>query len=203
MYDSVFCPLVVKHVMPAGSQGNPASVPTAATAATSSGVSETKAGVTRAAGSVTVPPVGDLLTPDQPKLRVRFFARKRCEMVCFVIETMEAFFGGGFCVYIGIMLCEVGLGGFFARVFFFTPYFISSFRFLHKVVVQSASDVVPTEAPGAAVDCDPYCVLEVLPEGSRPKDGAAENTKYKTVCKVRAAEEYQLGKRFGCLREDA
>lgn len=48
----------------------------------------------------------------------------------------------------------------------------------------SASDVVPTEVPGVAVDCDPYCVLEVLPEGSRPKDGAAENTKYKTVCKV-------------------
>lgn len=49
---------------------------------------------------------------------------------------------------------------------------------------MSASDVVPTEAPGAGVDCDPYCVLEVLPEGTRPKQGAAENTKYKTVCKV-------------------
>ena len=53
-----------------------------------------------------------------------------------------------------------------------------------QVIVVSASDVVPTEAPGAGVDCDPYCVLEVLPEGSRPKQGAAENTKYKTVCKV-------------------
>ncbi|CAM9749893.1 unnamed protein product [Ectocarpus sp. 13 AM-2016] len=53
-----------------------------------------------------------------------------------------------------------------------------------RVVVVSASDVVPTEAPGAGVDCDPYCVLEVLPEGTRPKQGAAENTKYKTVCKV-------------------
>lgn len=53
-----------------------------------------------------------------------------------------------------------------------------------QVIVVSASDVVPTEAPGASVDCDPYCVLEVLPEGSRSKQGAAENTKYKTVCKV-------------------
>ena len=34
------------------------------------------------------------------------------------------------------------------------------------------------------MDCDPYCVLEVLPEGLRHKQGAAENTKYKTVCKV-------------------
>ena len=61
---------------------------------------------------------------------------------------------------------------------------VFSFSIL-KVVVVSASDVVPTEAPGATADCDPYCVLEVLPEGSRAKDGAAENTKYKTVCKVR------------------
>lgn len=53
-----------------------------------------------------------------------------------------------------------------------------------QVVVISASDIVPTSAPGAGVDCDPYCVIEVLPEGSREKDGAAENTKYKTVCKV-------------------
>lgn len=59
---------------------------------------------------------------------------------------------------------------------------------LLQVVVMSASDVVPTEAPGAGVDCDPYCVLEVLPEGSRMKEGAAENTKYKTVCKVRVVE---------------
>ncbi|CAN0245066.1 unnamed protein product [Pylaiella littoralis] len=56
-----------------------------------------------------------------------------------------------------------------------------------RVVVVSASDVVPTEAPGAGVDCDPYCVLEVLPEGSRQKQGAAENTKYKTVCKTGTA----------------
>eukprot|EP00752_Nemacystus_decipiens_P012470 g11044.t1 len=56
-----------------------------------------------------------------------------------------------------------------------------------SVVVVSASDVVPTAAPGAGVDCDPYCVLEVLPEGSRPKQGAAENTKYKTVCKTGTA----------------
>ncbi|CAM9908564.1 unnamed protein product [Ectocarpus fasciculatus] len=56
-----------------------------------------------------------------------------------------------------------------------------------RVVVVSASDVVPTEAPGAGVDCDPYCVLEVLPEGTRVKQGAAENTKYKTVCKTGTA----------------
>eukprot|EP00903_Cladosiphon_okamuranus_P018659 g17174.t1 len=56
-----------------------------------------------------------------------------------------------------------------------------------RVVVVSASDVVPTSAPGAGVDCDPYCVLEVLPEGSRQKQGAAENTKYKTVCKTGTA----------------
>ncbi|CAM9463836.1 unnamed protein product [Scytosiphon promiscuus] len=56
-----------------------------------------------------------------------------------------------------------------------------------RVVVVSASDVVPTEAPGAGVDCDPYCVLEVLPEGTRSKQGAAENTKYKTVCKTGTA----------------
>lgn len=54
----------------------------------------------------------------------------------------------------------------------------------HQVVVVSASDVVPTEAPGQGVDCDPYCVLEVLPEGFRSKQGAAEKTKYKTACKV-------------------
>lgn len=50
---------------------------------------------------------------------------------------------------------------------------------------MSANDVVTTDAPGSGVDCDPYCVLEVLPEGPRAKQGAAENTKYKTVCKVR------------------
>lgn len=57
-----------------------------------------------------------------------------------------------------------------------------------KVVVISASDVVETVAPGASVDCDPYCVIEVLPEGSRPKSGPAENTKYKTGCKVLPSE---------------
>ncbi|CAM9796158.1 unnamed protein product [Ascophyllum nodosum] len=64
---------------------------------------------------------------------------------------------------------------------------LSSQNKRRRVVVVSASDVVPTEAPGATADCDPYCVLEVLPEGSRAKDGAAENTKYKTVCKTGTA----------------
>ncbi|CAN0023134.1 unnamed protein product, partial [Choristocarpus tenellus] len=56
-----------------------------------------------------------------------------------------------------------------------------------KVTVVSANNIVPTHI-GQAVDCDPYCVLEVLPEGSRPKKGMAEGTKYKTVCKTGTAD---------------